>query len=150
MSGALPSHLEQLRALLVAAGQAVEQAEALVGQFNDRVSRLAQDGRVPRGVFLGRTIASPWGTEATPGESGQVVQAVLLVPEGLGVSRFGAEAYDAYAQGSGGLEQEVRLTFVPFARCQPGEKALFYSEMGFLVDQFLASAVRASNTTARE
>ncbi len=149
MSGALPPDLEQLRALLVAARQAVEQAEALVGQLNARVSRLAQEGRVPRGVFLGRTIASPWGSETGPDGSGQVVQAVLLVPEGLGVSRFGAEAYDAYAQGSGGLEQEVRLTFVPFAQCQPGEKALFYSEMGFLIDQFLASAVRATKAGSR-
>jgi hypothetical protein len=140
MSSSLPSHLKHLRALLLDARQAVEQAEARVGQFNELVLGLAQEGQVPRGVFLGRTIASPWGHEAGLGDAGQVVQAVLLVPEGLGVSRFGAEAYDAYAQGSGGLEQEVRLTFVPFAQCQPGEKALFYSEIGFLLDQFLASA----------
>jgi hypothetical protein len=135
MSGALPSHLERLQALLLEARQAIEQAGSCVAQFNELVRRLAQEGQVPRGVFLGSTTASPWG----PG-AGQVVQAVLLVPEGLGISRFAAEAYDAHTEGSGGLEQEVRLTFVPFAECQPGEKALFYSEMGVLFDRFLVSA----------
>jgi hypothetical protein len=140
MTDTVLNHFERLRALLLQARQAIEQAEARVGQFNDLVRELAEQGEVPRGFFLGKTIASPWDAEAGRCNTGNVIQAVLLVPEGLGVSRFDAEVSDAYTEASGGLEDEVRETFVPFAECSPAEKTFFYSEMGVLCERFLACA----------
>jgi hypothetical protein len=138
MSGTVLNQFERLRTLLVEARRAIEQAETRVGQFNELVRGLSQQGEVPRGFFLGRTIASPWDAETGRCNAGHVVQAVLLVPEGLGVSRFDAEVFDACTSSSGGLEDEVRLTFVPFAECSPAEKAFFYSEMEVLCERFLA------------
>jgi hypothetical protein len=132
-------HFEQLRTLLVEARRAIEQAESRVVQFNELVRRLSHEGEVVRGFFLGKTLASPWDAEAGP--AGHVIQAVLLVPEGLGVSRFDAELFESYTESSGGLEDEVRLTFVPFTACSPAEKAFFYSEMEGLCERFLACAV---------
>jgi hypothetical protein len=140
MSGTVLNHFERLQTLLVEARQAIEQAEARVGQFNELVRGLAEQGEVPRGFFLGKTIASPWDAEAGRCNAGHVIQAVLLVPEGVGVSRFDAEVSDAYTESSGGLEDEVRLTFVPFAACSPAEKTFFYSEMEVLCKRFLACA----------
>jgi hypothetical protein len=143
MSGTILNHFERLRTLLAEARQAIEQAEARVGQFNDLVHDLAEQGEIPRVFFLGKTIASPWDAEAGRCHTGHVIQAVLLVPEGLGVSRFDAEVSDAYTESSGGLEEEVRLTFVPFAACSPAEKTFFYSEMEVLCERFLACAAGA-------
>ena len=146
MSDTILNHFERLRTLLTEARQAIEQAEARVEEFNELLRGLSQRGEVPRGVFLGKTTASPWEAEAGQGNAGYVLQAVLLVPEGLGVSRFGAEVFDACTGASGGLEDEVRQTFVPFAACSPAEKAFFYSEMEGLCERFLA---RAAGSKAR-
>jgi hypothetical protein len=139
MSG-MVNHFERLRTLLVEARRAIGLAEARLEQFNELVRELSQQGAVRRGFFLGKTIASPWDAEAGRCNSGHVIQAVLLVPEGIGVSRFEAEVSDAYTESSGGLEDEVRLAFVPFGECSPAEKAFFYSEMDALCERFLASA----------
>ena len=138
MNGTVLIHFEQLRALLVGARRAMEQVEERVGQFNELVCELARQGAVRPGFFLGKTIACPWDAEAGRCNSGHVIQAVLLVPEGLGISRFDAEMSDAFTDASGGLEDEVRMTFVPFAACSPAEKAFFYSEMEALCERFLA------------
>jgi hypothetical protein len=138
MSGTVLDHFACLRTLLVETRRAIEQAEARVEQINEVVRGLSEQGEVPRGIFLGKTIASPWDAEAGRCNAGQVFQAVLLVPEGLGVSRLDAEMSDACTESSGGLEDEVRLTFVPFAACSPAEKALFYSEMEVLCERFMA------------
>lgn len=134
------NQFDQLRTLLAEARRAIEQAEERVGQINELVRELSQQGEVPRGFFLGKTIASPWDAEAQRCHAGHVIQAVLLVPEGLGVSRLDAEVSDAYTEASGGLEDEVRQTFVPFAACSPAEKAFFYSEMEVLCERLLACA----------
>ena len=84
MSGTVLNPFERLRTLLVEARQAIEQAEARVEQFNELLRGLSQQGEVPRGFFLGKTIASPWDAEAGRCSAGHVIQAVLLVPEGLG------------------------------------------------------------------
>jgi len=147
MSGTVLNHFERLRTLLVEARRAIEQAEERLGQFNELLRGLSEQGEVPRGFFLGKTIASPWDAEAGRCNAGHVIQAVLLVPEGLGVSRFDAEVSDAYTEASGGLEDEVRLTFVPFAACSPAEKAFFYSEMEVLCERFLACAAVGKTPT---
>ena len=140
MSSTTLNHFERLRTLLAEARRAIEQAEARVEEFNELLRGLSQHGEVPRSAFLGKTSASPWEVEAGQGNAGYVLQAVLLVPEGLGVSRFDAEVFYACTEASGGLEDEVRLTFVPFATCSPAEKAFFYSEMEGLCERFLACA----------
>jgi hypothetical protein len=138
MSGTILNHFERLRTLLVEARRAIEQAEVRVGQFNELMHALSQQGGLRRGLFLGKTIASPWDAGAGHCDAGHVIQAVLLVPEGLGVSRFEAEVFDACTSTSGGLEDEVRLTFVPFAACSPAEKAFLCSELEALCERFLA------------
>ena len=77
MSGTVLNHFERLRTLLVEARRAIDQAEARVGQFNELVCELSQQGEVPRGFFLGKTIASPWDAEAGRCNGGHVIQAVL-------------------------------------------------------------------------
>jgi hypothetical protein len=146
MSGTIVNHFERLRTLLVEARRAIEQAEVRVEQFNELLRGLSEQGEVRRCFFLGKTIASPWDAEAGRCNTGHVIQAVLLVPEGLGVSRFDAEVSDACTEASGGLEDEVRLTFVPFAACSPAEKAFFCSEMEGLCERFLAWAVGKART----
>jgi hypothetical protein len=147
MSGTVLDHFERLRTLVGEARRAIEQAEVRVLQVNEVVRGLSQQGEVPRGFFLGKTIASPWDAEAGRCNSGHVIQAVLLVPEGLGVSRFDAEVSEACTESSGGLEDEVRLTFVAFAECSPAEKAFFYSEMEVLCERFLACVAEGKART---
>jgi hypothetical protein len=140
MSGMVLEHFERLRALLAEARRAGEQAEARVRQFDEVVQGLARQGGLPRGFLLGKAIASPWDVGAGRADAGHVTQAVLLVPGGLGVSRFEAEVFDACTSSSGGLEDELRLTFVPFAACSPVEKAFLCCEMEALCERFLTRA----------
>src|SRR3954470_8090234 len=95
MGGTVLNHFERLRMLLAEARRAIEQAEARVGQLNELMHGLSQQGGVRRGFFLGKTIASPWDAGAGRYNAGHVIQAVLLVPGGLGVSRFEAEVFNA-------------------------------------------------------
>ena len=138
MTGTVLDHFERVRALIAEARRAIDQAEARVGQLNELMHGLSQQGGVRRGFFLGKTIASPWDAGAERSDAGHVIQAVLMVPGGLGVSRFETEVFDACTSSSGGLEDEVRLTFVPFAACSPAEKAFLCSEMEALCERFLA------------
>ena len=101
MSGALPTHLERLRALLLDARQALEQAEARVGQFNELVRGLAQEGRVPRGVFLGLVVGEMGEIAAhQPAGLAAVLEARFVIEIG-----YLLETAEAHGRGKGRHDQ---------------------------------------------
>lgn len=96
-----------------------EQAEARVADADALVRDLYRAGRVRAKVLLGPVMSvRPYDPGCGPEDSGQVTQAVLLVPEGLGVVFWDTEDLHALPPGAD-REREARRRFTPIAQCRP-------------------------------
>lgn len=96
-----------------------EQAEARIADADALVRDLYRSGRVRARVLLGPVMSvQPYDPGCGPEDSGQVTQAVFLVPEGLGVVFWDTEDLHAVPPGPN-REREARRLFTPVARCRP-------------------------------
>jgi hypothetical protein len=96
-----------------------EQAEARINEANAIISDLHQAGRTRSRVLLGAVMSvCPYDPGCGPEDSGQVTQAVLLVPEGLGVVFWDTEDYSLCSPGRE-RQLEARRLFTPIAACRP-------------------------------
>jgi len=101
-----------------------EEAESTIARIQPQLVELAKSGLLPREVLLGTTIQRPYDADQGPHDSGQIVQAALLLPEGFGVCLWDTEEYVRAEQGAEGLEKESRNRFQPFERCSTADKIL--------------------------
>jgi hypothetical protein len=102
-----------------------EQAEARVAEANAMVRALHRSGRIRPWVLLGAVMSvRPYDPGCGPEDSGQVTQAVLLVPEGLGVVFWDTEELAATADGPDRWRAARRL-FTPLAECRPLTRVQF-------------------------
>ncbi|HEX4129704.1 MAG TPA: hypothetical protein VHZ24_06650 [Pirellulales bacterium] len=137
---------ERLAAIAARLRHHAEQAEAEIAAANDIVRNLGGTGLVRGHVVLGRCFERPYVVEQHCTDSGQVIQAALLVPEGFGVCYWDTEEFCALHESFGGLEPEARARFQPFDSCTDEEKTFlrpFVEEMlDDLHDVALAAAAR--------
>ncbi len=115
----------------------LELAEAQVPPLNDALTQLANLGLGNGHVILGdilHTNAYPAGTEAG---SGQVHQAAVIIPGGIGVAVWDSAEYDLFRRGQDDLEIEARNYFVPFDLCNSAIKAMLFPCVEQLVKGFL-------------
>lgn len=96
-----------------------EQAEARVAEANALVRELHRAGRVRADVLLGAVVSvRPYDPGCGPEDAGQVTQAVLAIPDGLGVVFWDTEEYGLLAPGPDRV-REARRLFTPVADCPP-------------------------------
>jgi hypothetical protein len=109
-------------------------AEVLAAYLNYTVDELSTMGMLPPAIVLGPVIREQSLDANGHGLSnGRLVQAAVLVPEGLGVVLWDVEDYAELSKQPGGLESEARMQFVPFSRCAPAIRGLLDEHIGDLL-----------------
>src|SRR5690242_17042264 len=101
------SQIESLTQELAALNSSIQRnkddAEAVVGRIQPQLSELARSGLLRREVLLGTTMLRGYDPDQEPTDSGQVVQASLLLPEGFGVCLWDSERFAAAERSPEGL-----------------------------------------------
>jgi hypothetical protein len=64
-----------------------------------------------------------------------VIQAALLVPDGIGVVLWDSEQYAALRDLPEGREADEKVLFQPFAECEPAVKGLLLPEIESLLER---------------
>lgn len=133
---------DRLRAWDAAVRRLAEQAEARVANADALVRDLHRAGRARPQVLLGPVLGvRPYDPGCGPEDSGQVTQAVLLVPDGLGVVFWDTE--DLYALPPGpDRDREARRLFTPVAACRPLLRVQFLPVAAELVTRLVRRAGR--------
>jgi hypothetical protein len=110
---------DRLRAWDLGARRLAEQAEACVAEADALVRALHRAGRLRPAVILGAVMGvRPYDPGQGSEDSGQVVQAVLLVPEGVGVLFWDTEDLHLIPHGPD-RDREARQLFTPLANLRP-------------------------------
>jgi len=126
-----------------------DQAEAKMGEVNRLLGQLGETGFVHETVVLGEVIHHRYYAPLSGGnDSGQLVQAALCVPGGLGVVLWDSEEYSQWRDIPEGLEAEARPGFLPFERRDAALKALLLPQIEPLLQQLrrrLTSPILASD-----
>jgi hypothetical protein len=113
-------------------------AERRISTLNAIVQEAAEVGLVPRTALLGQIVQQrPY--EPAPGgsSSGQVVQAGLLIPGGIGVLLWDTEDFLALQRQDEGLESAAWNAFVPFDQCSAAFRAYLGAQYGDLLLRFV-------------
>jgi hypothetical protein len=113
-----------------------EQAEAHVERADRLIRKLADSGLLTKGVILGPIIHQRGYTPgAGNSDSAQFIQAVLHLPNGLGVVLWDMEEYLDLDHQLDGLELAAMNKFEPFVECELATKALFFPNVPTLMDK---------------
>ena len=129
---------EELSQQLLRMKHQLETAEAKAAGLNGFVNEVWQFGLSSRTAFLGPVITTrAYDPEEGGVDSGQVIQAVLLVPGGLGVLVWDTEEFVKLSEIPDGLEAHAPLYHVPFERCEPMIRALLNGYIEPLVERLL-------------
>ena len=115
-------YIEDMKKLLAEGAHQLEHAEADAERINDLVKRIGALEIVPGAIFLGKNKKRPY-EDLGRSDSSQIMQAVLLIPAGLGVCYFDMEEYGELQCDRNGLEREANRRFIPFMECGPAERA---------------------------
>jgi len=103
-----------------------EHAEARVERANKLIRKLTESGVLADGVILGPIIHErQYGPRKGGPDSAQFVQAILHVPQGLGIVLWDFEEYLRLEDQQHELECAAMSKFVPFSECEVGIKSLF-------------------------
>lgn len=125
MSKEIDEVFAQLGWLYFWARHCCAQADAKMAEVNRLIRQLAGAGFLPEMVVLGEVIHSRYHPPAAhEDEPVRVAQAVLCVPDGIGVVLWGAEEYARLCATPEGLKREAHAGFRPSERCEPALRAL--------------------------
>jgi hypothetical protein len=113
---------EQLASLNLQIKHDIEQAEAKVERVNQLALELGRSGLLARQVILGVAFERPYDADSPLQDSGQIIQAVLRIPEGLGVCVWDMEEFVALQSSAAGLESRAGIVFQPYDACGAAEK----------------------------
>lgn len=128
---------ERLNRIDLLLRQRLDLAELYVPKFNDLIRRLATLGVWNDVVLLGDIIVQrPYSPGMGPIDSGQLLQAALLVPGGIGAAVWDTEEWLELRQTQFGLEREARLHFRSFDSLALGEKSPLIQSFGPLMKEF--------------
>jgi len=117
--------------------QRLEEAEAKIPELNELIERVASLSILPSLVLLGDIVMQrPYGMPNGPVDSAQILQAVLLIPGGLGVTVWDTEEYLALEQEDDGISRHAASHFIAFEDLSPGEKGILFSHLEPLVERF--------------
>lgn len=132
--------LELLRLRVLRLRHQLEFAEARVPCWNQLVQEVWRAGLMSQTAILGRLIETrPYPPVEGGHSSGQVVQASLLIPGGVGVLLWDTEDFVLHSNISDGLESHAWAHHVPFDRCEPAHQAALADELPMLIGGFVRS-----------
>lgn len=130
--------LELLRLRVLRLRHQREIAEARVPRWNQLVQELWRAGLMPQTAIIGRVIETrPYAPIVGGHSSGQVVQASLLIPCGVGVLLRDTEDFPLQSKIPDGLESHAWAHHVPFDRCEPAHQVALADELPRLIGQFV-------------
>ncbi len=130
--------LELLRLRVLRFRHQLEIAEARVPRWNQLVHEFWRAGLMPQMAILGRVIETrPYAPIEGGHSSGQVVQASLLIPGGVGVLLWDTEDFVLQSKISDGLESHAWAHHVPFDRCAPADQVALAEQFPMLIGRFV-------------
>ena len=116
----------------------MEIAEAQACGVNCLVNAVWRMGLLPRTAYLGPVIHTrPYSPQLGGHDSGQVFQAALLIPGGVGVSIWDTEEFAELSAVPDGLESAAFMRHVPFEECEQAIRALLRPYIPSLTSRFL-------------
>jgi hypothetical protein len=140
MNNQLEEAIGRLSELLIQARCDVKHAEAWIARINPLIHELSRSG-LTHSVHLGQVICErPFCPEPRQEDSGRIVQAALLVPEGFGVCVWDTEEFGRLLSSEEGLEPEARTRFVPFEACDFVHKMLLLPHIEKMLEAVLGQA----------
>ncbi len=132
--------LELLRLSVLRLRHQLEFAEARVPCWNQLVQEVWRTGLMSQTAILGRLIETRLYAPVEGGHSsGQVIQASLLIPGGVGILPWNTEDFVLYSKISDGLESHAWAHHIPFDRCEPAHQAALADELPMLIGGFVRS-----------
>lgn len=130
--------LERLRLRVLRFRHQLEIAEARVPRWNQLVQEFWRAGLMPQTAILGRVIETrPYAPIEGGHSSGQVVQASLLIPGGVGVLLWDTEDFVLQSKIPDGLESHAWAHHVPFDRCTPADQVALAEQLPMLIGRFV-------------
>ena len=130
--------LELLRLRVLRFRHQLEIAEARVPRWNQLVQQFWQAGLIPQAAILGRVIETrPYAPVEGGHSSGQVVQAAMLIPGGLGVLLWDTEDFVLQSKIPDGLESHAWAHHVPFDRCVPSDQVSLAEQLPMMIGRFV-------------
>jgi len=118
-------------------------AEARAAGLNNLINDIWQFGLGGQTSLLGPVLQTRnYAPQPGGHDSGQVIQAALLVPRGLGVVVWDSEFYLSLADVPDGLEAAAAMHHVPFEQCCPAWRALLCEHIAPLVQKFFDMILR--------
>lgn len=138
MANPFQNHIDRLRQLNLSLRVQLEQAEARVPGINDLINQLATIELVTETALLGLVIYEGHYSILTgPHDSGQIVQAALMIPGGFGVIYWDSEEFESFRNSPLENEAELFCRFVPFDICPSAIKALLLPQVQPLLELLL-------------
>jgi len=132
--------LELLRLRVLRLRHQLEIAEARVPRWNQLFQEFWRAGLVSQTAILERVIETrPYASIEGGHSSGQVVQASLLIPGGVGVLLWDTEDFVRHSRIPDGLESHAWAHHVPFDRCEPAHQVALADELPMLIACFIRS-----------
>jgi hypothetical protein len=136
---------EQLGALSLQIKHDMEAAEAKAERVNELVCELGSTGLLAGQILSGDIYGRPYDPGDERNDSGQVFQAVLLVPEGFGICVWDREDFAERRDSPEGLEPHARVVFRPFSACSPSEKKYLLPSLEELLEDLTDIALVAAS-----
>jgi len=134
-----PNIVSQLQELHLLICHYREQAEAKIVQVNQVIRCIGDSGLLYDTVICGPIILQRNYSPVRGGhDSGEVVQAVLHVPHGIGIVRWNSDELANVHDVPEALESQACRDFVPFEQCEPVAKALLWPHIEPLLGELRA------------
>ncbi len=131
-----PNYVDQLRILNLSLRAQLEQAEARIPGINDLIKQLAAIELITESALLGPIIYErQYGVIEGSRDSGQLLQAALLVPSGFGTICWDSEDYVTFRKHPPQNESQIILNFVPFDSCPSAVQALLLPQVEPLLER---------------
>jgi hypothetical protein len=138
MTQTVSEMLAYLGELNVAIRRRLEVVEAMVPSINESLDQLARIKLLNETCVLGEVILRRnYSAKDGPSESGQLCQAALLLPGGVGVVLWDSEEYAALEAQPPRWDKEVIMRFLPFEDCFPALQALLLPQIRPLLGDLL-------------
>ena len=119
-------------------------AEARAAGLNNLINDIWQFGLGAQTSLLGPVLQTrSYAPQPGGHDSGQVIQAALLVPRGLGVVVWDSEFYLSLVDVPEGLEAAAAMHHVPFEQCSPAWRALLCEHIAPLVERLFDWLLRS-------
>jgi hypothetical protein len=127
---------EGLQRQVLAMRQVCEQMEGKIEAINQGLRVLEETGLTNEIVILGKIVhRSAYAPRAGGNDSGQLYQAALLVPKGIGVVIWDTEEFVQLENVPQALEAEAPLHFLAFAECKLAWKLALVAEVELLLQR---------------